>query len=156
MDFISTRPMEVTTMALDALSTRNKLLAANVANADTANYSRVDLNFEGQLQQIVQELNENDAGKGMNNSTGIRLSDNSVGVNNINAKASSSEDEILGKFNPEMITTPNNSMDSKNNNVNLETEMAEVSKNGMKYTAVATLQERIFRGLQELIRGAAT
>ena len=64
-----------------------------------------------------------------------------------------SEESILRQFNPEIITTANNALDSKNNNVNLETEMAEMSKNGMKYTAVATLQERIFRGIQELIRG---
>ena len=156
MDFVSTKPLEVTTLALDALSARNKLLAANVANADTPDYSRVDLDFEGQLQQIVQDLRENDATRSANSSTGIKLSNNFITSQDMNTKPLKSEDEILGQFNPEMISTSNNAVDSKNNNVNLETEMAEVSKNGMKYTAVATLQERIFRGLQELIRGAAT
>ncbi len=155
MDFITTRPMEVTTMALDALSARNKLLAANVANAETPNYSRVDLNFEGQLQQIVKDLQENDNSRAANNTAGIRLTENYANSQNISFNALKNEPEILEKFNPEIINTPNNSLDSNNNNVNLETEMAEVSKNGMKYAAVATLQERMFRGLQELIRGAA-
>ncbi len=155
MDFITTRPMEVTTLALDALSTRNKLLAANVANAETPNYTRVDLNFEGQLQQIVSDLQETDNARSNNNTAGIRLADNLANPQETGFKTLKNEHEILGRFNPEIISTPNNSLDSGNNNVNLEAEMAEVSKNGMKYSAVATLQERIFRGLQELIRGAA-
>ncbi|MFA6990317.1 MAG: hypothetical protein WC197_09630, partial [Candidatus Gastranaerophilaceae bacterium] len=60
MDLLSNRTIEITSLALDGLSERHKVLSSNVANAQTANYTRSDVQFEDQLKQILskEELKE--------------------------------------------------------------------------------------------------
>ncbi|HBG48373.1 MAG TPA: hypothetical protein DDW90_02475, partial [Cyanobacteria bacterium UBA9971] len=57
-------------------------------------------------------------------------------------------------FNPQTIESDENSPNETGNTVNIEKEMSSLTKNGMTYNALATLQAKEFRGLSEIIRGS--
>lgn len=157
MSFISCREIEVTTLALDGLSARQKLLTANVANADTPGYKRADLRFENQLADIIQEdraqeyLRQNPPAASMSyNMQGFQV----IGEPSRQFTASKEVLEQKYKsFKPEFIESSDAQSKPNGNNVNIEQEMVELSKNGMKYTAISQFQEKKFRGLSDIIKG---
>lgn len=161
MDFISSRAMEVTTLALNGLSARHKVLSANVANADTAGYKRADVSFEDQLSKILGNgtLNQNTSNTDSRqlNTLGINfIPDSLAGSASENIfieKSSHDIDAKLNSFSPEYIVDDKTPSKPDGNNVNIEYEMAQLSKNGMKYSALSTLQAKMFRGIQEAIKG---
>ncbi|MFH0702704.1 MAG: hypothetical protein V2B14_04100 [bacterium] len=155
------RALEITTLALDGLSQRHKLLAANVANAETPEYKRVDLKFEDQLVKIIKN---DDKKESKRNSMGMKYIPNSVPSyvrDEIESSADTADTNNSEKtkkntvetFKPEIISTNDESIKSNGNNVNIEYEMAELAKNGMKYTVIAQLQEKLFKGLSDIVRG---
>ena len=109
MDFLSTDAMEITTLALNGLSARHKALSANIANADTPGYQRIDVVFEDQLAKIMNQVNE------INNSntTGIGMQYNQSclndGLSNSASQYSVAEKikETYGSFRPEITTDEN-------------------------------------------------
>lgn len=130
MDILSKQAMEITSLALDGLASRHKTLSSNIANANTANYQRVDVAFEGQLKRIIE------------------------------TKDAEKEDKTIkmplsySGFNPQIIISGDPIQNGSLNNVNLEIEMAELAKNGMKYNALAQMQAKAFQGFKDLIQGA--
>ncbi len=129
MDILNKKAIEITSLALDGLAARHKALSSNIANANTPNYSRVDVAFEGQLKRILNTELASEQG------------------NQIKKPL-----EFSG-FGPKIIISGKSGSDGSLNNVNIEMEMAELAKNGMKYNALAHLQSKAFRGLSEVIRG---
>ena len=57
MDFLTDRTMNLTELAMDGLMARQKVIAANIANAETPGYQRKDVIFEDQLVKIMQQEN---------------------------------------------------------------------------------------------------
>jgi flagellar basal-body rod protein FlgB len=165
MDLISKQTIEINTLALDGLAARHKALSANIANADTPGYQRTDITFEGQLAQIVSVENSKQQEKEAN-SAGLTYSPNSIGqiassenLGSLLSRANASynmfnDSASYSSFNPEISNTNDPPVKTDGNNVNIEYEMAELAKNGTKYTAITTLQEEAFRGLQDIIKGA--
>ncbi|EKE02995.1 MAG: Flagellar basal-body rod protein FlgB [uncultured bacterium] len=146
MDLVSKSAIEVSTLALNALSSRHNALAANIANADTPGYKRTDVKFEDQLVQIIQRDDQIEKQK-VKNSMGLSYSPTSLPLSG----SSTSQNELYKKFTPEMYETDNAAIKPNGNNVNVEYEMAELAKNGTKYTAIATFQEKMFLGLKTVI-----
>jgi flagellar basal-body rod protein FlgB len=58
---ISGATAEAVTLALDAASLRHQALASNIANANTAGYTPLRVNFEEQLAAFRRTLNGSDA-----------------------------------------------------------------------------------------------
>lgn len=146
MDLVSKSAIEVSTLALNALSARHNALAANIANTDTPGYKRTDVKFEDQLVQIIQKDDQIEKQK-VKNSMGLSYSPSSLPVQG----SSDSQNELYKKFTPEMYETDNAATKANGNNVNVEYEMAELAKNGTRYTAITTFQERMFMGLKTVI-----
>lgn len=152
MDLISSSKIELLTLGLDGLSARHKAISSNIANAETPGYKRVDVTFEDQLEKIINtdHLKEN---KRLQNS----LDTNPAAQLNNAAKAplSVNYNQTLmefSDFNPQTIESDENPPNETGNTVNIEKEMSSLTKNGMTYNALATLQAKEFRSLAELIR----
>ncbi|MDD3013189.1 MAG: flagellar basal body protein [Candidatus Gastranaerophilales bacterium] len=157
MDLISKSAIEITTLALDGLLARHKVLSSNIANAETPGYKRTDVKFEDQLDKII--VNEDAKQKekeeysrslmyypnSLSSAGQINMQDNFIDPNRITKTA-------YQKFNPEIIQSDANAKPN-GNNVNIEHEMAQLSQNGMKYNALAHLQEKMFKGMLEAIKG---
>lgn len=156
MDFISNRTIETTTLALDALSARHKLLSANVANADSPGYKRSDLKFEDQLSKIIETDRQQEYMR-QNPVGGLTYSATSFDVlgqmPNFMGASKASLDQQYQSFKPEQIDSTGLDEKPNGNNVNIESEMVELSKNGMKYTAITGFQEKAFRGILDIIKG---
>lgn len=153
MDFISNNAIEVTSLALNGLAERNKVLAANIANADTPGFKRSDIKFEDQLGKMVMNYNAIETKK-LQNSTGLMYNPNSldsISNNSSNASKPDNQQNIYENFNPETVSDNNGPVKADGNNVNIEYEMAESAKNGTKYNAIATFQEKLFKNMQDVI-----
>lgn len=144
MDLLNANHMEIASAALDGLAARHKAIVSNIANADTPDYKRKDVTFEDQLKKIMS-THDIDEAKKINNSgvpgqVPIKINKNHVSVN-------------ISDFKPQIIESSMNPPDAKGNTVNIEREMSALTKNGMTYNAIASLQAKAFRGLSEIIRG---
>ena len=159
MDFFSKPAIEVTTLALDGLAARHNALISNISNAETPGYKRVDVKFEDQLSNIIQrdklseqikDENSLDNGPG---TPGLMFIGNSLIPHGVGF----SEDQSVNNYNyfkPEVVADDNAPLDAKGNSVNIESEMVELAKNGTKYEALSTLQQKEFGSLSEIIKGA--
>lgn len=156
MDLLSSSVTETMIASLNGLSLRHKSLAVNIANAETPNYKRVDVVFNDQLEKIVknerkkQVLKEEYSAQLMESQYGtMTLDTNLLRLNVLN----DSELSITHKdFKPELISNNNISVKSDGNNVQIEYEMAELAKNGMKYDAIAQLLGKKYQGLSDVIK----
>lgn len=117
---------DVTTMALvkslDAAGARQRVIANNIANAETPGFTRSEVEFESRLKDALE---------------------------------STERDEIKNKISeiqlePELdVETP---AGANGNNVIIDKEMAEMSKNALKYEAYVQLLNMKGRMLREAIK----
>ncbi len=94
---------------------RQKVISSNIANINTPNYKTKDLMFEDLLQQ-------ND------NKTTLKLQTTD------NSHFTTAEYEA--KVNPRVVELKGLQEQNDGNNVNLDTQMSEMSKNKMLYDAI--------------------
>ena len=157
MDLISTRTIELATIGLDGLSARHKAIASNIANADTPGYKRIDVTFEDQLSKIINTKDVRENQKLLNSMDTNDVISNSPINNRTKAPLSVNYNQSfmeISDFNPQTEESSENSPNTNENTVNIEQEMSSLTKNGMTYNALASLQSREFRGLAEVIRGS--
>lgn len=112
--------------ALDAASLRHQVIANNLANATTPNYKRQDVSFESQLKSALDRRDSPFAG----------LAGTSVG--SVQAK---------------VITVNSTSERADGNNVDLETENANLATNTLRYEALTQMVGGYFTGLKAVISG---
>lgn len=140
MDILSKNAIEITSLAMDGLAARHKAISSNIANADSQNYKRVQVTFEDQLKRIIESEKKKEQYK----------QDNMFKKDKEFSNEESKSDFKYSDFKPQVVFDKESS--AGKNNVNLEREMADLAKNGMKYNALAILQQKAFRGLEEVIR----
>ncbi|MGM0445240.1 MAG: flagellar basal body rod protein FlgB [Bacillota bacterium] len=124
---------------LDGSYARHKALSNNIANVSTPNYKREDVNFIDVLNDNIGKLKKNNSGS----STSLK----STNPNHISASNNTSN-RIRFKATNHTNTTYRNDQ----NNVDIDSEMAKLSKNNLYYN---TLTQRIsgkFGMLQEVIQ----
>ena len=158
MDIVSKSAIELTTLALDGLAARHKVISSNIANAETPGFKRSDVNFNDQLNAIMNKDNAIQKAKedysmslmyfpkSLASAGQITMAENFSETNNI--PSAGYED-----FKPEIALTNDPVTNSSGNNINVEQEMAQLAQNGMKYNALSVLQEKMFRGMSEVIKG---
>lgn len=156
MDLTSSSVTDTMISSLNALSLRHKALTSNIANADTPDYKRVDVAFEDQLAGIVKNERDQQSKKEaysaqlLKSPTGaITLDSNLLRFNVLNSDESTLTHE---NFNPQTASTDDTAVDNKGNNVNIESEMSELAKNGMTYNAVAHMLSKKYSGLADVIK----
>lgn len=151
MSLFSSSSMEITALALDGLAQRHKVLSANVANAQTKDFTRSDVQFEGKLKQILSMEDAKEANRISNAGSSFM---GSLQVNHNFLQTSSSEHNNFANFRPSVVLDKDSPEISNGNNVNIETEMVELSKNGTRYTILSELQGRMFRKMNDIVKGA--
>lgn len=119
--------------ALDAAWTRNEVIAQNIANVDTPGYKAKTVRFEEYLEDALDK----DGFKGnMTDSRHIK-----IGGGNLD-KASIK------------VTTENNNLSTRldGNNVDIESEMASLAKNDIRYSTITQSVNSGFARLKSVIR----
>lgn len=161
MDLLTNRAIDLTKLALDGLMMRQKAISANMANVMTPNYQRKEVDFEGQLKEIIQKDDLKKSIK-LQNSANMQYNPTSLdaasGFAQNNNKLTIQEarylqSNIYDKFNPQVTDDTTVGDEQTGNNVNLEKEVMDMTKVGTKYSILATLEQREFKILNDVIKG---
>ncbi len=148
MDFTISRTANIVEKALDGLSARHNALSANIANAQTSGYTRSDVVFEDQLQNIVAMENIKENVKVQNSKLPLTVNYSQA---DLILKSNSFEN-----YAPDTVIDTDSPIITDGNNVNLEVEMVELSKNASKYNVLSQIEGKYFSTLLEQIKSAGT
>lgn len=160
MDLISTRTIDITKLAMDGLMTRQKAVAANIANVMTPDYQRKDVSFESQLKEIAEKEDLKTTIKEQNsiqyNPTSLDL------VTPITQQKGLTPQEtrylqtnVYSNYDPQITDDTQSGSDQMGNNVNLEQEVMGMTSIGLKYNMLATLEQKQFGIIRSAIKGEA-
>ena len=123
-------------IGIRGLMRRHEIIAANIANAGTPNYMAKEVAFEESLAKIQRKLRYGtEMELSSTDSEHFTITPNSI----LEAKVAISE--------------PENDFITNGNNLDLDREMLDLSKTGMKYKAISSMGKRFFEHLQMIIRG---
>lgn len=107
--------MKVLETGLDASSLRQKVLSDNIANVDTPDFKRSDVNFQQILGEALGE-------------TGTNLPLKVTSPQHIQDVSSSVQSGV--------VTDRSTTLRNDGNNVDIDREMANVAENGLYYNSV--------------------
>ncbi len=125
--------------ALNAETKRNKLIVNNIANVDVPNFKRSELNFESELKRAIHE-NENRNG----NNLPAKLTNE----RHIPFYIKRNVNDVEPKVNVDYSTTNRND----GNNVDIEKEVVDATKNSMRYNALIQAISGKFSSLKRVMR----
>ena len=159
MDLISNRTIDITHLGMNGLMDRQHAIASNIANVNTPGYQRKEVAFESQLAEIQEKEDLKDYIKGLNSvEYKPPMLDVFTGevhkyrIPTLQEKAYL-QSNVYDQFRPQLVTDVYSGTDNHGNNVELEREMMDLSKNGTKYMVLSNLERRQFTVLSEIIRG---
>jgi flagellar basal-body rod protein FlgB len=112
------------TKVLDGTALRQRALAENVANVDTPGYQRKDVSFSEQLREAVD-----------------------------NASGTDSAFRRLEEVTPGISVAQSKTLRPDGNSVDIDKEMAEMSRNTLEYETAAQLLDGKLRLLRTAITG---
>lgn len=124
--------LNVLQKGLDASSLRQKVLSNNIANIDTPNFKRSDVDFQTVLGTALAD----------NNST---LSLKKTSIQHIPGIEGVSESGI--------VTDQSTTITNDGNNVDVDREMANVSENGLYYNSLTSAISSQLSLLRMVIKG---
>lgn len=146
---ISTRAMDVAKLALDGLIQRQQAIASNTANVMTPDYQRKDVVFEDQLQEMLKKDDIKREVKAINSAYYSHKSlDTVTPVEDLKLLSQNSFDG----YKPEIIRDYSASNPENGNNVNVEAEMMDMTKTGIQYNVLSTLEGKMFQSLSDVIK----
>ncbi|AZR74906.1 flagellar basal-body rod protein FlgB [Anoxybacter fermentans] len=119
---------------MDGAALRQKILANNVANVDTPNFKRQDINFYAQLKAMMKE-----------SSPGGFLPLARTNIKHLEGRPGSN---AKGGF--KVIQTTGRVRED-GNNVNIDVEMAKIAENNIYYSTLASLVARKYKLLERVI-----
>ncbi len=129
-------PLDSLQIAIEGLTTRNEAVAANIANVNTPNYKAKLVTFEDELQKAQQQRKDSDIP--------LKVTSSKHFSNTINS---------LLEVQPNISEDPDGEFTLNGNNVNIEREMLEMTKTGLRFKAIADITKRHFDQLRGVIRG---
>ncbi len=118
--------------SLDAYSMRQNAINNNISNSNTPNYKRNDIEFDQILKKMTNE-----------NELNIKTTDPKHIGNNIKKM----------DLEPKTIVDKNTKSRLDGNNVDIDVEMAELSKNYIKYNVVSQQITSAFKRYKSAING---
>lgn len=127
--------------SMDVESLRRKVIADNVANVDVPHFKRSEVNFESELKRA---LNQN----------------KDVNENRLPAILSDEKhipffiEKDVKSVSPRINVDYTTSMRNDGNNVDIEKEMVDSSKNTMRYNALVSALNHNFKMLKTVVRTA--
>ena len=151
MDLIFSRSSEVMNKAMNGLLARHEAISSNLANVDTPGYKAVRVEFENQLREAV-EKEDLLASSNINNSRNLINNSGMLELKNTHIKHYGAKPVKLQELQINSYQDANVSFRNDKNGVDIETEMAELAKNDLKYQAIANLESKQFAGLKDTLR----
>ena len=152
MDLINNRTKEIAGLALDGLYERSKAISANTANSLTPNYQRKEVSFEGSLREIIKRENEKEQLKIQNSNTYTQNAQELLKGQSC-AQIAFMNSQVNEGYNIDIQNDMTDPYDENGNNVNIETEMMDEAKTGMRYQVIANLLSKSYNGLSSIIQG---
>lgn len=131
---------EALEVSLKGLGMRSKAISGNIANVSTPGYKRRSVDFEQTLmEQVSKNHNLSDIAiqKTHANHFSNKIFEISELKNSIAIESSETGDSFL----------------NDGNNVDIDREMIELTKTGLRYKAVSKMAKKHFEGLRGIIRG---
>ena len=125
--------------SLDVESTRRKVIANNIANVDVPHFKRSEVDFESELKRVIderQETRENKFPAAMTDERHIPF-DEERGVRSVR---------------PRINLDYSTSYRNDGNNVDIEREMVDASKNSMRYSSAVQSIGQSFKILKLVMR----
>jgi flagellar basal-body rod protein FlgB len=120
---------------LNAYSKRADAIANNIANVNTPNYKRKDIQFENFLQDALGDTS--------GHVSGYKTNSKHIPINSINK---------LGEVQAVTITENQTAMRNDGNNVDIEREKVEQAKNNVRYQMATTRISNNFSILKNVIK----
>ena len=162
MDLISNRTSNISHLAMNGLLERQRAIGANIANVETPGYQRKEVVFENQLSEIIEKEDLKDYIKGQNSikpapktyNDFLQIQEGQM----YRRQLSPQEKQYLisnsyGQYDPQIMDDIYSEGTLDGNNVELEKEMMDLTKNGTKYLMLSNLERKYYSGLSEVIRG---
>lgn len=143
-------------LGLDGASLRQKALANNIANVNTPDYKRKDVDFISTLKSIVDKSNNQlaevshklaDLANLSLKSTNISLK--TTDESHLKGANSIKSSQSIKPF--KQITVLDTSYRNDGNNVDIDVEMAELAKNNIYYNTLAQQINERFKNLNDVI-----
>jgi flagellar basal-body rod protein FlgB len=113
---------------------RQKVISSNIANINTPNYKTKDLVFEDELSNSIS---------------------NSLQLKATNSRHLSTINSFSMNSNPKLTEVKNLEEQNDGNNVNLDTQMSEMSKNKILFDAIQSSIKRDSRLFRSVIESSA-
>jgi len=126
--------------ALDVESTRRRVIADNVANVDVPHFKRREVNFESELNRVIRERESMDA----------KIPSRMTDSRHIPFFVPRDVESVQPRINLDYSTTYRND----GNNVDIEKEMVDASKNMMRYNAFVGSLNQNYKMLKIAMRTA--
>lgn len=114
---------------------RQKVISSNIANINTPGYKTKELVFEDELNNSIN-----------NNSLQMKAT-NSRHMSNVNSSTANS--------NPKLMEVENLEEQNDGNNVNIDTQMGEMSKNKVLFDAIQSSIKRDSRLFRSVVESSA-
>jgi flagellar basal-body rod protein FlgB len=133
MSFLFKPSLSILERSLDTAALRQKVIANNIANVDTPSFKRSEVEFENVLQQAMSETKF----------AGLRTSSKHIAIGR----------GVPREVMPEVIVDDKTLIKNNKNNVDIDLEMAQMSKNGMRYNVLVERMAKEFKGLRTAIEG---
>ena len=124
--------------ALDVETLRKNVIANNIANVDVPHFKRSEVNFESQLRRVIREKYDE------NNRLPAKLTDE----RHIPFYVERDIRDVRPRVNLDYNTTYRND----GNNVDIEKEGVDASKNQMRYNAYVTALNQNYKMLKTAMR----
>lgn len=112
---------------------KQKVISSNIANINTPNYKTKELIFEDELNSQT----------------------NTLKMKQTNSKHISSLDNNLSNINPKLLDVKGLQEQNDGNNVNLDSQMSEMSKNKILYDAIQSSIKRDSKLFRSVIESSA-
>ena len=126
--------IDVLAAAMQGTLTRNKVLAHNLANADTPGYKRLDVQFEAALAQATEEAR--------------RASQPGARVTSLGAGP-----DAVTSFSPEINQIATTQVRIDGSNFDADSELAALSANQLAYQTIVSLLDKKFGQISTAITG---
>lgn len=124
---------DILSRSLDALATRQKVTANNVANADTPNFKASEVRFENVLRRALETGNDGN----------LAMARTSAGHMSLGGAS-------IASLQPEVVELSNTTMRNDGNNVDIEQEMATLATTTLEFNTLAEVLSRKF-SMQRMI-----
>lgn len=134
MNLLNQPSFDLLKRSADAAVLRQKVLASNIANADTPHYKRSEVQFEQLLQEKVRT----------GSVTGYRTHPNHLPIGH------DSNQSVI----PSVVTDHRTKMNNNGNNVDIDMEMALLAKNQLNYNLLVGQMGHEITMLRKAIGGS--